>query len=237
MNSFATQTIAQAAAQTIYLQISAGQGPRECGWVVAKVTEKILAAASQIKLCATLLEARAFDKASMKRNVLEPETASYKSALISLAGDGAQALFEQWQGSVQWQGESPYRPGHKRTNWFVSVQCVDYSCLSPASISALEKDVRFEATRSSGPGGQHVNKTSSAVWATHLPTGIKLRVESDRSQHRNRRIALERLQLQLNATEQAAVQQQVAANRLAHYQLQRGNAVKVFCGADFVEKH
>ncbi|BFM10635.1 peptide chain release factor H [Simiduia litorea] len=221
----------------IYLQISAGQGPRECGWVVAKVTKQLLAAAAQQKVCATQLEVRAFDKNALRQNVLTPEVASYKSALISLSGAGAQALAEQWQGSVKWQGESPFRVGHKRTNWFVAVQCVECSELTQASLAQLEKDVRFEATRSGGPGGQHVNKTSSAVWATHLPTGIKLRVESDRSQHRNRRIALERLQLQLNAVEQAAAQQQVAANRLGHYQLERGNAVKVFCGADFVEKH
>ncbi len=224
-------------AGAIYLQISAGQGPRECGWVVAKVTEKILAEASRKKVSANLLAARAFDKNALRQKILTPEVPSYKSALISLSGASAQTLAKQWQGAVKWQGESPFRVGHKRTNWFVAVQYVECSNLKLASLAQLEKEVRFEATRSNGPGGQHVNKTSSAVWATHLPTGIKLRVESDRSQHRNRCIALERIQLQLNAVQQAAAQQQAAKNRLGHYQIERGNAVKIFCGADFVESH
>ena len=88
------------------------------------------------------------------------------------------------------------RPGHKRQNWFVGVKTVDLAA-APAEASIAPADVRFETLRAGGPGGQHQNTTDSAVRAVHLPTGIVVTARNERSQHRNKAIALQRLEAML----------------------------------------
>lgn len=102
-------------------------------------------------------------------------------------------------------------------------------------LKQLYKDVKVESMRASGPGGQHVNKTNSAVRVTHCPTGLQIRVESDRSQHRNRQLAMERLHLILLAgcTEDEKAQERL--RWLNHYQVKRGSPTRVFHGLDFIE--
>ncbi len=90
--------------------------------------------------------------------------------------------------------------------------------------------------RSSGPGGQHVNKTNSAVRITHLPTGIKIKVESERSQHRNKQIAIERLFLLLQTGYENERQQDEHNRWLSHYRVERGKAKRTFTDSDFKER-
>ena len=92
------------------------------------------------------------------------------------------------------------------------------------------------APRSSGAGGQHINKTDSAVRITHLPTGIQVTASDERSQHRNREIALFRLQEILKQTAQSAQNAETANLRMAHYHLERGNPVRIFAGYPPKEK-
>ena len=75
-------------------------------------------------------------------------------------------------------------------NWFVSVSALPPL---PAAEAVRAQDVRFEAFRAGGPGGQHQNTTDSAVRAIHGPTGLRVVAREERSQHRNRDIALKRL--------------------------------------------
>ncbi|MNN25365.1 Peptide chain release factor 1 [compost metagenome] len=89
--------------------------------------------------------------------------------------------------------------------------------------------------RSSGAGGQHVNKVSSAVRATHLPTGLMVQVMDTRSQLQNREIAVLRLEEQLIALEQlekAAVENQRWKDQIA---IERGNSKRIFIGHKFKE--
>jgi peptide chain release factor len=82
--------------------------------------------------------------------------------------------------------------------------------------------------RASGPGGQHVNRTESAVRVTHLPTGLQASASEERSQHRNRKLALARLGAKLEGLKD---QQQGEAGRRrwrAHHALERGNPAHVF---------
>ncbi len=240
--------------EVVWLQLSAGQGPKECGWVVAQLTRTLMHDAAKHSIGAELVERLAFDKVLRKQNLIEVD--AFLSCLIRLEGVGAEAYSQLWEGAVKWQGASPYREKLKRCNWFVGSERVSVSGInanganaSRANISGerrkeitainlkkLVNEVDVETMRSGGPGGQHVNKTSSAVRLTHRPTGIQVRVESDRSQHRNRQLAMERLHIILAAGEEEKGQALVRDRWLKHYQVERGNPVRVFQGLEFKEK-
>lgn len=198
--------------EKVYMQITSGRGPAECCRVVALVLEKILKQAVA---------------KGVKTEVVERETGPLNrtllSAVISLQDGDYHALIEDWEGSVQWIAQSPYRIYHKRKNWFVGVQTFTLS----ESQEATEAEIRYETLRASGPGGQHVNKTESAVRAVHIPTGMSVVASDQRSQWQNKKLATERLLLKLASwsIEQAMIQAQ--ANWSNHNCLQRGNPVKV----------
>ncbi len=112
-----------------------------------------------------------------------------RSILLRVGGEKAPEIVRGWLGTVQWIGASPYRPHHGRKNWFVGVAAF----AEPGTGLWDETAVRIDTLRASGPGGQHVNRTESAVRATHLPTGLSAIAQEERSQHLNRRLALARL--------------------------------------------
>ncbi len=157
----------------ILLQLSAAQGPVECCLAVAKAFERLCLEAAQAGVEVEVLEEVAGER---------PRT--WRSLLLGLRGTAAEALAERWCGGIQWICPSPYRARHARKNWFIGAERF---AAPPAS---LEGEIRFETLRSSGPGGQHVNTTDSAVRATHLASGISVRVQSQRSQHANKRLAI-----------------------------------------------
>lgn len=189
--------------EVVWLQLTAGQGPKECGWVVDQLQREIIREAKTLSLKVELVESLAFDKALRKQDLFEPD--AYLSVLLRVEGEGASCFSRRWQGAIKWHGESPYRPKHKRINWFVGVESVELVNAQKVDMNQLQNEVRVESMRSSGPGGQHVNKTNSAVRVVHLPTGIRIRVDTDRSQHRNRQLAMERLSLILAAGDRKSV--------------------------------
>ena len=195
-----------------YLQITSGRGPVECCRVVALVLERILKQAQTRKLKVEIVEKEA-----------GPANRTLLSAVISLEGAGCDTLVEEWEGTVLWIARSPYRIHHRRKNWFVGVQ----TFLLSESREATENEIRYETLRASGPGGQHVNKTESAVRAVYIPSGISVVASDQRSQWQNKKLATERLLVKLTAwnVEQAMIQAQ--ANWSNHNSLQRGNPVKV----------
>lgn len=195
-----------------YLQITSGRGPVECCRIVALVLERILKQAQTRKLKVEIVEKEA-----------GPANRTLLSAVIALEGAGCDTLVEEWEGTVLWIARSPYRIHHRRKNWFVGVQ----TFLLSESREATENEIRYETLRASGPGGQHVNKTESAVRAVHIPSGISIVASDQRSQWQNKKLATERLLVKLTAwnVEQAIIQAQ--ANWSNHNSLQRGNPVKV----------
>jgi peptide chain release factor len=194
-----------------WLQITAGKGPVECAWAVIKVMEKIVEAASGFE-------------AKVVEIIPGPQSGTAQSVLIAVSGPGSHSFAESWRGTVQWIARSPFRPEHKRKNWFVGVEV-----LEPIEETRFNpKDVRWETMRASGPGGQHVNRTESAVRVTHLPTGIQASAAEERSQHRNRKLALARLARKLADLD--AKQHADARDKRwrAHQELERGNPVRTF---------
>lgn len=96
-----------------------------------------------------------------------------------------------------------------------------------------EKDIHYQAMRSSGAGGQHVNKVSSAIRATHIPTGIAVVSMDSRSQHQNKKLATGRLFQKLMEYEKVQMQQQFQDVWMNQMQIERGNPIRIFKGTDF----
>lgn len=218
---------------TAWLQISAGQGPKECGWVVAQLYKAISIEALKNGITQDCIEVTAFEKQLRKQDIITPD--AYRSVLLRLEGRGSQTLAQQWAGTIKWQGQSPYRPKHKRINWFAGIETVTIGSSKVKPIAEIIKEVDIQVTKARGPGGQHVNKTSSAVRIAHKPSGIKIRVELDRSQHRNKKLALEKLQLMLAQGSDDQTHKEIRERWLNHYQVKRGDPVKIFSGPSFTQ--
>jgi peptide chain release factor len=204
---------------TIFLCVSAGSGPEECAHATA-LTVQVL-----------LQEIRNLPEADDKVSVIEDEPSRIKgnirSALLALEGKEAKRIANSWTGVVQWIWRSAYRPGHKRKNWFVSI--TPHSTPEHGEVFS-PSEVRFATAKSGGPGGQHVNKTEAAVRAVHIPTGKSAVARGERSQLMNKRLALARLS-SLLAEEQADKEQQSrSALRHSHWEVERGNPVRVYDG-------
>ncbi|TPG45040.1 peptide chain release factor H [Flavobacterium pectinovorum] len=200
------------------IQITAGRGPAECTSVVAQVLKKVLDEAEEQDLDAILLQ----------REVGE-ENGTIETATISVKGENAIAFANSWIGTIQWIGQSQFRKMHKRKNWFIGI----FEIEPQKNTSISENDIQYQAMRSSGAGGQHVNKVSSAIRATHIPTGIAVVSMDSRSQHQNKKLATERLLKKLEDETLQQLKNHVGKQWENQLNIQRGNPVRVFSGTDF----
>lgn len=139
----------------------------------------------------------------------------------------APAVVGEWRGTVLWRStRNPYRPGHKRSNWFVGINFFDEVALPRID----DSDIIYETCRSGGKGGQNVNKVETTVRAIHRPTGLSVKCSDERSQHRNKVLARERLLLKLRELNDSAVAGSRFLQWTRHDSLERGNPVKKFAG-------
>jgi peptide chain release factor len=200
------------------IQITAGRGPAECTWVVAQVLKKVLEEAQEH---------------SLETIVLQRETGSengtVETATLSVKGKNADEFVKSWLGTIQWIGQSQFRKMHKRKNWFIGIFEIEKQKNSEVS----ETDIQYQAMRSSGAGGQHVNKVSSAIRATHIPTGIAVVSMDSRSQHQNKKLATERLLKKLESETLQQLKNHVGKQWENQLNIQRGNPIRVFSGSDF----
>ena len=199
----------------IILHLSSGQGPQECEWVVTKLAHALCREGAATGLACNLVEA-----------ITEPAA----SALLRVSGAGAEAFAAACIGTIRWVGTSPFRPLHKRRNWFVGVQRI------PADAETADlrnEDIRYQTFRASGPGGQHVNKTDSAVRAIHLPTGLATLSQDQRSQFANKKIARIKLAMLFDDRRRADEAGGKRALWDKNRELERGNAVRTYEGERF----
>lgn len=193
------------------VQISSGQGPAECELAVALFYE-------QLK--------REVGRTELIRCAAGKKPGGYSSIVFETEAD-LRAL----EGSVLWICKSPYRPGHKRKNWYIDVSILE-------QIPKIEEDmnIRFETFRSGGKGGQHVNKVETGVRAIHIPTGISVVSTEARSQHMNKRLAVNRL-CDILAERNAVIgQKEKELAWLEHTRLERGNPVRTYEGEHFTRR-
>ena len=209
--------------KTKTIQITAGNGPAECAWVVAKVLKVLLKEVTSEKLNYTMLHQE-----------MGQENGTVRSATVQIAGDDKRVdtFLKEWTGTIQWVGQSKYRKFHKRKNWFIGI----FEMEDRTEIELKNHEIKYQAIRSSGPGGQHVNKVSSAIRAIHEPTGIQVVVMDTRSQHQNKKLARQRLQLKVAKENLEGFKASIKDQWENHQELERGNPVKVFTGSDFKQK-
>lgn len=193
------------------VQLSSGQGPAECELAVGLFYRALKKELGDIRLI-DYVDGRHIGSFSSIRFETDLDLADL-------------------EGSVLWICRSPYRPAHKRKNWYI-----DVSILGERTEIPEEGQVRFETFRSGGKGGQHVNKVETGVRGIHIPTGIAVVSTQARSQHMNKQIVLNRL---CEILSEMNLEQERKEKNLAwmeHTRLERGNPIRTYEGVEFRRK-
>jgi len=157
----------------------------------------------------------------------EGEEAGIKSATIQVKGENAYGWLKTESGVHRLVRISPFDSNARRHTSFASVGAfpvIDDKIV----IDIPEKEVRIDVYRASGAGGQHVNKTESAVRITHLPTGIAVQCQSDRSQHKNRSQAWAMLRARLYEAEMRKREEKAAADNAAKSDIGWGHQIRSY---------
>jgi len=155
------------------------------------------------------------------------EEAGIKSATIEIKGDHVYGYLKSEHGVHRLVRLSPFDADHARHTSFVLVEVLP-TVKEQTEILLNPEDLKFDTFRSSGPGGQHMQKTSSAVRVTHLPTGLTVSCESQRSQYQNKESALKVLHARLLELELKKVETEKAKLKGKRIDAGWGNQIRSY---------
>jgi peptide chain release factor 2 len=155
------------------------------------------------------------------------EEAGLKSATFTAKGENAYGILKAERGVHRLVRLSPFDQAHRRHTSFAQV-IVSPLLPDDVDVDIEESDLRIDTYRASGAGGQHVNKTDSAVRITHIPTGIVVQIQNERSQSSNRQTALRILKSRLLEQEQERREEELAKERGAAQQADFGSQIRSY---------
>jgi peptide chain release factor 2 len=155
------------------------------------------------------------------------EEAGIKSATFTLEGDNAYGVIQAEKGVHRLVRLSPFDKDHRRHTAFASLTAAPWLD-DDVDIDIDEKDLRIDTYRSQGAGGQHVNKTDSAVRITHLPSGIVVQCQNERSQQQNRAVAMRVLKSRLLELEIKRRDEELAKERGEAQDISFGSQIRSY---------
>lgn len=172
-------------------------------------------------------------------DLLPGDEAGIKSATISIAGENAYGYSKSEKGVHRLVRISPFDSSGRRHTSFASVDVIPEVAEDDSEIKIDPDELRVDTYRSSGAGGQHVNKTSSAVRITHIPTGIVVACQSQRSQIQNRAYAMRVLQAKLLELKREQHAEQISEIRGEQQEIAWGSQIRsyVFHPYNMVKDH
>jgi len=202
-------------AKNVILSIHPGAGGTEsCDW--AEMLYRMV-----LRFC----ERRTFETEVI--DYLPGEEAGLKSVTMTITGAFVYGNLKSEAGVHRLVRISPYDANRRRHTSFAAIEVLT-EVDENIDIEIREEDLKMDVFRASGAGGQKVNKTSSAVRLTHLPTGIVTACQIERSQHRNRAVALEFLRAKLYDIELNKKEAELAAQRDGHQDVAWGSQIRSY---------
>ena len=158
---------------------------------------------------------------------LDGEEAGIKSITFQINGENAYGYMKSEKGVHRLVRISPFNAQGKRQTSFVSLDVMP-DIEGDLDVDIDEKDLRIDTYRSSGAGGQHINKTSSAIRITHYPTGIVVQCQNERSQHMNKDKAMQMLKAKLYLLKQQEAEEKLSGIRGEVTDIGWGNQIRSY---------